>query len=349
VLFVDDSHGWASGGGGIVATVDGGRTWSLQYRATPTKPGSAVSTGVGALEFLDYLHGWAVDAGTLIETSDGGLRWRAVGKPGELGGVAQLRFFDLQHGWAITYRTPCSIAYCTTVGTLLSTSDGGVTWTPAAISGSVLSMCWANPQVGWVGGTPLLYGTNDGGRTWKSNNLPGFYPAPADAFMGAGTTITSIACSHSTVWVFGAQGVGLGQEGYTVDRTLDGGDHWQPVLGGMSAHNQGLPRIDAYGGPIAAPAPQVAYFVGSCLNCEPVQASITTTSDGGRTFQHYQVNPATANSGLSPYAVTFADPQHGWILGYLSPDHVPTGAIYATSDAGRTWHSQYQSTMLVST
>ena len=93
-------------------------------------------------------------------------------------------------------------------------------------------------------------------------------------------------------WVFGAQGVGLGSQCYTVDRTLDLGAHWQSVLQGIGANSPGLPRIDDYGGPIAAPAPLVAYFPGLYPACDPFATSITAARDGGRSFTHYTVNRA---------------------------------------------------------
>ncbi len=343
---MDDSHGWASGSGGIEATVDGGSTWSLQYGATPQDKASVVLTGIGALDFLDRDQGWAVDGGSLIETSDGGAIWTSVGKPDALHGASQLRFFDRRHGWSIVTQEPCSISSgCTDEGSLLSTSDGGLTWTQSSLHDSVLAMCWENPMVGWAGGSPLLYATTDGGITWRSISLPGFYPRPADPNQGAGTIISDIACFGQTAWVFGAQGVAAGSEGFTVDRTLDGGAHWQPVLGG--AGGSGLTRIDDYAGPIAAPTAEAAYFVGFCPMCTPVETSISSTKDGGSTFQHFQVNPNVPDSGLAPSAVSFSDPEHGWILGAQdSPGRPATGEIYATTDGGKTWHLEYQSPLL---
>src|SRR5207253_1139431 len=72
VRFVDARHGWAAGPGAILATGDGGRTWSRQYRG-----GAAFRS----LEFVDTRHGWAVAGRKLLRTSDGGETWVAAGEP----------------------------------------------------------------------------------------------------------------------------------------------------------------------------------------------------------------------------------------------------------------------------
>ena len=68
--FPDGSHGWTVGDHGtILATSDGGVTWTKQ------------SSGTGKLlcgvTFPDASHGWAVGTdGTILATTDGGAHWR---------------------------------------------------------------------------------------------------------------------------------------------------------------------------------------------------------------------------------------------------------------------------------
>lgn len=91
VWFADRLHGWlASGhGGGIWATVDGGKTWRRTWRGA--------KTGVYAVRFLDATTGWAV-----------GIRYPP--EAGEDGSSA------------------ASAAPGAATGIVLSTTDGGQTW-----------------------------------------------------------------------------------------------------------------------------------------------------------------------------------------------------------------------------
>jgi len=98
IFFANNLDGWASGGGGIIAASDGGRTWKTVLTSTQ---------GVGPLSFLDSTLGWAVDGGTLMETADGGATWQSVSPLGVLKGATQLRFLDPERGWAVVSEMRC--------------------------------------------------------------------------------------------------------------------------------------------------------------------------------------------------------------------------------------------------
>jgi photosystem II stability/assembly factor-like uncharacterized protein len=106
VSFADEEHGWIgclgmSGAGetpkGIVATADGGRTWSLRSATFPGRP------DVGSITISDDLAGLAMrpdgaglawgDRGLTMRTADGGRTWRSM-PPGEWDVV------DAGSGWA---------------------------------------------------------------------------------------------------------------------------------------------------------------------------------------------------------------------------------------------------------
>lgn len=88
VSFPDQLHGWAVGRQGtILATVDGGTTWSGQLACAQTSgevvrqfcdPLSAdrISQDLTSVSFVDSSHGWAVgSAETMLATADGGRTW----------------------------------------------------------------------------------------------------------------------------------------------------------------------------------------------------------------------------------------------------------------------------------
>jgi photosystem II stability/assembly factor-like uncharacterized protein len=73
VYFVDSDRGWVGGGGGLILrTLDGGKTWDHQH------DGSA-SDAVADLFFLDQNVGWAAKRNGVLWTTDGGETWTAAG------------------------------------------------------------------------------------------------------------------------------------------------------------------------------------------------------------------------------------------------------------------------------
>jgi photosynthesis system II assembly factor YCF48-like protein len=94
VACVDANHGWAVGyDGTIVATTDGGATWTAQTSGT--------TNTLIWVSFVDANHGWAVgEFGTIVATTDGGASWTAQtsGTTNHLYGVF---FVDASHGWAV--------------------------------------------------------------------------------------------------------------------------------------------------------------------------------------------------------------------------------------------------------
>ena len=105
VAFSDATHGWAVGElGAILATTDGGATWSKQ--------GSRTTADLTDVAAGDSSRVWAVSASEMIlATTDGGSTWGAQSPAGErfLEGVD---FIDATHGWAVG-------------GAILATADGG--------------------------------------------------------------------------------------------------------------------------------------------------------------------------------------------------------------------------------
>jgi hypothetical protein len=95
VSFVDAGHGWAVGvSGTILATADGGASWSAQAS------GASFFELVG-VSFVDANHGWVVGSGgKILATADGGASWSAQtsGTSNSLFGVS---FADANHGWAV--------------------------------------------------------------------------------------------------------------------------------------------------------------------------------------------------------------------------------------------------------
>src|SRR6267378_2716289 len=161
---------------------------------------------------------------------------------------------------------------------------------------------------GWIAGGArevpggLLGRTRDGGRSWtiRSNVLPDMEP---------GFHLAGIQFRDSSNGCVVA-------EGGMVLLTADGGFNWRRVRSGRSS-SDGLMRVqlldDHYG-----------WAVGS--------ASLVGTRDGGETWGGLVYN-SDENGYLSGTAITFTDPEHGWLVG-------EEGTICRTSDGGATWEMQ---------
>ncbi len=174
VAFVDPTHGFVAIGQSIQRTSDGGATW---------KP-AAAGFPVEAMAFLDATTGLAVgDGGRIARTTDGGATWKAVTSPVTT---------DLWHVQVVSAKLAFAAGYDVDSDTgvpsnavLLSSTDGGLTWTEGAgiadqgIS-SIFFLC--DGKTGYVAAwrqaddsstfDASLYATTDGGQTLTDLQLP---------------------------------------------------------------------------------------------------------------------------------------------------------------------------------
>jgi photosystem II stability/assembly factor-like uncharacterized protein len=162
VYFADAQHGWAVGQWGIIlATADGGETWTLQRSDT------SIDQPLFSVYFKDAQHGWAVGLWSLLlETRDGGKTW-GVGKlpapPG--GGKADrnlYRMFANHEG---------TLFIAAEKGTVLRSKDEGATWEyrDTGNKGSLWAGAVAADDSIFVGGLlGHLYRSRDGGETWAA-------------------------------------------------------------------------------------------------------------------------------------------------------------------------------------
>lgn len=156
VVFWDSQRGWAVGGGGtILITTNGGRTWRRQ------KVGSRNIYGVG---FVGERQGWAVgERGLLLYTRTAGATWgiRPVPAKGDLNAV---QFANPQVGWIVGDD-----------GVILATQDGGRNWNPQQ-AGVVRRLrhlaCFSLKGCIVVGQAGTVLTTDDGGKTWTQRLTP---------------------------------------------------------------------------------------------------------------------------------------------------------------------------------
>jgi photosystem II stability/assembly factor-like uncharacterized protein len=223
VEFADLRHGWAVGnrtgtgpanaaGGVLLATSDGGATWTAQ--TVPPDVGRLTEVSV-----VDAVHGWAVGVAAngqplLIATGDGGATWSSQTLPEGIRELRDVAFLDAERGWAVGARPVPQPAEPSQddPGIVLTTADGGATWTvQASTTGSLWNLAIIDGQNLFAGGGYGLFSTHDGGGTWSKQ--PFTLPA-LDAI--SFTDATHGWVTHSMY--------------STVCRTDDGGRTWTASL-----------------------------------------------------------------------------------------------------------------------
>lgn len=173
---------------------------------------------------------WSVDASTIfgvgrwngpavfVRSTDGGVTWTSKSLAPLLTGAVDVYFFDRLHGIIAGGRgvgnTPDQQNSSRAV--VLSTADGGDTWTERYVSSTTGHWLWKisfpTPSIGYIavqgpGSDRLVIKTSDGGSTWSEIVIP----TRAFGFGGAGFVSQNIG------WV-GADTVAF--------ETLDGGKTW---------------------------------------------------------------------------------------------------------------------------
>ena len=179
--------GYAIVNGRLLLTNNNGVVWN---DITPSEP---IMQHFSSLFFLDASHAWLVywDVSEdslggwetapvhIVRTVDGGRTWipaqfdRTSYDGSKRSGASplELSFVDPQNGWFL-WRLMSSSAF--SLGSLLSTKDGGATWTELPDPPSGNGVTFVTPQDGWTTGLPdshELWVTHDGGKTWQERTV----------------------------------------------------------------------------------------------------------------------------------------------------------------------------------
>lgn len=230
--------------GALLATFDGGASWSLADLQTPAHLRAVQQVG-GT--------GWAVgDGGTVRRTTNQGASW-TVQNAGTLNTLRGVAVFDADHAWAVGDG-----------GIVVSTTDGGAAWGLAQTDAARLyAVHFIDEFTGWaVGLGGAIVATTDGGQTWASvasgttshlRALAAFGTTLAWAAGSGGTIVRSddagatwLPCATPSAAALYAiafrdadEGWAAG-EGGTLLHTTDGGANWALEDAGTSANLRGL-------------------------------------------------------------------------------------------------------------
>jgi photosystem II stability/assembly factor-like uncharacterized protein len=156
----------ASGPSGTVVSTDAGRIW--RRVALPVAPRKLLSVSLVSSTRL-----WALSsAGRLYETTDGGRRWRTDDAIGTIGEPVAVSFASPQVGLVALGAGHLGLPGAFGDTSVLSTRDGGRTWEPQIVAGSLGLMVSSTPSaeyaVGFYGNGENRLGffaTTDGGAS----------------------------------------------------------------------------------------------------------------------------------------------------------------------------------------
>ena len=287
-----------------------------------TFPRLPAGDSLSQLTFVDQDHGWVrrfhsgVAPDGLYRTTDGGATWTLASNT-RLGSLA---FADAARGWSNDGPT------------LLSTTDGGVSWrivgipkpdtaigdTPGARPNLFRVVARGNGIVVW-GGVPIsgvryrpfFDFSTDGGRTWDLRSGPKGFELP-----GAGNN--AFDATDGSHWAL--------TSGRALRTTVDGGQTWftRPDLPDLT---------DVLN--ISFPTANVGWInstIGSILRTTDGGQTWTIVTDGAETVGPSTTTttaPTTA-SPATPAPLTFSSATEGWIcsrpLAYTTDDFDQVGA-----------------------
>jgi photosystem II stability/assembly factor-like uncharacterized protein len=281
---------WGCGLYGVLyRSTDGGTTWERKYRGT--------IGDLNDLQWVDQNRGFAAGDTLILKTQDGGRTW--IPHPVAVAGhsflsIRAVWFVDSLRGWV-------GLEHVGGIGSLLSTTDGGGTWSIQLDSIiRVSKLFFLGKDYGWAASGNRIYRTTDGGGTWT----------PGEPSTDPGMIESRFLTSTAAGWAGGYLGLA---------RTTDGGLSWTTVLpGGMA----GLFVKD-----ISFVTEQFGWMVGYSGN----DGYIFRTEDGGESWSS-QPHP-TEPLYTWFRGVGFADLHHGWAVGESSS----RGFAYRTIDGGVSW------------
>ena len=334
IQFVSAARGWAVGQDTILATTDGGRRWRVQRSGR---------LGLTSVDFVSDEVGWAVGTGTLLATSDGGAHWAALSEP--CLPIRSVHFISPDAGFAVAGgrniggfgpETP------EVAGVVLASSDGGRSWQVLPTPADAQTVCFSDPQDGWLGAGGRLYRTTDGGRSWAPVT-PGI-EAP---LAGYPATMIVQCAGPGSAWALDVgPGAAMSQEPHVGYHAGPAGA--VPIFAEQYFPHPGVRVVaespGAYAGPFSAISPSAAAFIDFCPACGLGTAPWDLAAGSGAWLA-----PEGDVGGLNqPEAASFLSPQLGWVAGIMTSYFGPgrfrqRQRIVFTDDGGRTWHVQYAS------
>ncbi len=317
--FGSTSNGWAVGsghidtqnhiGGKIIATADGGLTWSFQ-----TMPSwLSLLWGVAAGSATNVV---AVgDSGTIVSTKDGGKTWvKAAGtSPDTLRGVAHAgggtfvavgtssskgvlyRSTDGGTTWTRTLRADVSglrgIAFNGASGVAggygkgLRTTDSGASWSLTEDMSNVYDMAYVGPTAWTFGATHWAYGTI---FSWSTNQFTDYNTGGGWKSAFPSAVIARASVKPSAAWAVGSTGISAYSGSPVVFTSTSPALSWTAVTTPLVGSATAVYCQDA----------NIVWLAGS----SNYVSKVIRSADGGKTWKDVALSVPILKSAVSLYA-----------------------------------------------
>ncbi len=262
----------------------------------------------------------------LARTTDAGARWGTVRvhtrAPVELTAVSCP---DRRHCTAVGATSLQGLP----VGAVLTTADGGRTWTPLPapassvdLAGVACRTALACVALATDGTTYWAATTTDGGRIWqRAGDLPA-------GFGGAG----GLTCPRPGLClVAGYTAVAPGKGAGAVAVSNDGGAAWK-----VATLPAGTGLLHTVACLRAGPCLAAGTTSTTDTDLLPAPGALLTSSDGGATFEARRSPPAMDDA----FGLACTGPARCVLVGTVwtsDTDPVPTGSVLLTDDGGLHW------------
>lgn len=321
IQMVGPNLGWAVGSHGIYATTDGVH-WIKQYSSSEQFIG---------VDFISSTTGWAVGVDSLLGTTSGGRSWHPLGEAQNPLTLRSVHFSSATQGWGIAGGDePLGSTMGGGGSVLVSSNNGGASWSPAYSPAYPQAVCFTDGLHGWlatVDGT--IYRSQDGGHSWNHS----LTMASTGAY---GNPFVRIECAGpSGLWVDWAPGgAAAGHSPYVVYATTDG-QHWRTVMAEAGTIGNQLPGVPAgpgtYPGSFSVVDPSDAAFVGDTPAASSQSVMIAT--NGGASLKSTGAVP----SSFGTFGAAFVSTSTGWVLAQNTNQQI---VIEVTHDGGYHWSQQ---------
>jgi photosystem II stability/assembly factor-like uncharacterized protein len=318
---------WQVSGSSLAISGDRGQTWStatVHDEDAAYQSGGATSLAV--MQYTDANDFVVSAAHRFYVTHDAGKTFtRILGADSRDAGASTAAgfFFDSKHG-----------KFATSHGAILSTADGGRTWTRSDYpvnSGTAIALHFTSATEGWLLLDGKLEHTTDAGATWSM-------PLTSTAMTGV-QGMSWADATHAWAWTYGG-----------LFGTADGGKSWTQLtspnvnygvtsavmtgaLTGVANTSYGSYTTTQDGGLTWQAATGAAGYgtlvAGMGQTVWSLAYTPTRSKDGGHTWRA----AGPANYGGTITGIAFADDLHGWMI-------TTTGAVLHTIDGGDTWSAQ---------
>ncbi len=331
VHFKNASTGYiAAWEGTILKTEDSGQTWTAMYQTQGAK--------LLALSAEDTDRIFAAGTnGMLIRSQNAGIDW-GICPTGTIGFCDEFQdIFGIDEN---------KVMVCGRRGAAYLSQDGGASWLNTNIpsiyqNSTFYATHFVDNNVGFLGGTPLIMKTEDGGFNW--------YPS---AISGPAGTVYDIHFSEGNTTVGYAV-----QEGGGVLKTTNGGTSWFALDSITNVCLQGVHFITPDKGWIVGDAGFIGYtedggqnwqvdYVEVAPDTYPTFADVFFVNDNFGIIGGHGISLSTTDGGISwdtfwagdeLLSIHFTNSQNGWAAGWGNG----AGFLRRTFDGGNTWVDEY--------